>query len=1190
VPNELAKKGAQPSKPTRYGVLWIDTFYDGVVTQRNPLRGNAPHIEAEYYGSRADTAISGLNSEISTKLTFIRRPGTSVYNNQTFPGINRYYAFSPVINNQEQIRVIADVQGTAAPHGTRLVTATESLRLVIGYTPLHQPIFRYFAIVTFSTNVPATVSGQTYSFSGLTNYTALNGQVLGPTTPPSGSGITLGANQAMFQFGTFNFFTSPDTGQAVITPIPGLGGTVRDVTGPSTNQILWNKNPDAKVTSFQGVGNTLYFSDGVSTNQLIESPLIWKANTAFTSGQYIVDPNGNLQLNIGSQTGNIADIQIASGTATIFLGTGTSLEIPVGTKVTLSGLTTVPALNGTTQTSTGNSNSQQVQFANGGTQAFAAETGQITTGSGTTGAAQPTWSTVLHAITQDGGAQWENLGSQVEPWGIPTPTVTPTVTQAPSPAVYPAWGASTWYAPLFVILDSNSNLQKLISTGSAPHQTGGSAPTWNTIIGGTTADGDVTWSCIGPGTWLTGHTYVAGDILAVTFTYYITTSEQNGTDEFGNPVFVTFQQAVTVDCLFQCTIGGTSGTTFPNWTNGVGTTTIDNTVVWVNQSGPSLSPWPGSTQTLSLATAILDSNNAVEKTTILGESGTTAPTWATAVGAYTTDSTELWLNSGPFGEANTGAWIYAYSYKNSITGHIGTASQESAPILVSADNLAIIQGAGSSATQIDTIVIWRTVQGGSVLFFLDEIPNPGGGATWTYTDTTPDTGLNELIEAPIDGINDPPPTGLLALTYHLGRIWGAVNNLVYFSTGPDVTAGNGNEAWSASNVFAFPETVTRLFPTSSGLLVFTISDIFIIQGLGTPTSAFFSAPFLTDIGLVSYDAFSVNGSIVYLYSSDNQVLTLDPSSGVSEIGFPIGDQFGPGLGTGTFTPSSTFISWHVAGSQDKGLYVSDFNGVWWRMTPTPSPETGTTWSPKAQIVGGFSAVQSIEVLPGTHELLLGPQTSGPILKRDYTVSTDNGSAYPAWATLGSIVIAQPGQLGTIESFTSDSKAIGTPISLAIQLDEIAPYFGINFITPNNAGAGYTVGDIVAVVYPGGTGGLAKVTSVSGGPTGPVTGLSLLLPGEGYPATGTALATTGGTGQALSVNITSVSYFEPLTLYVQDPTELEPSVSTYAQRFYVSQTQLPAKCRHLQVMVNWGSDTVKNELLSLSLFGGFDQEK
>ena len=1185
--NWLSKFGAKPSKDVRYGVLWNGRFSTGQWSQRSPLRdAGSTRIEEEFYGARGDALLSGLNCEVSPRLTFIRRPGSSVYNSQTFPGINRFYEFAPVIDNQEQIHVIADVRGPS----NGVTMSVSGMQVIQTGT---SPFFIRYLLATFTSAVPTIITSQTYTFTGLTGLSSLNSLALIPLATGSFPSIIVpGANQAVFNvslYASSSYGPAADTGQALAFPASG-SPTVRDVTGPNTNQVLWNKNPNAKTTSFQGVGNTLYFSDGINANKLVKSATVWKSNTSYSSGQFIVDPNGNLQLAVGSQTATITDIQIASGTCTVFFAPGTSLDVPVGAEIFPTGLSTVTALNGTTQVSTGNSNSQQVQFANAGSQVFTAETGLVTTGTGFTGAAQPVWFSSLGGITQDGGAQWVCRGPQVETWGINTPSVTPTVTQAALPSSYPAWTANTWYSPLFVILDGNGNLQQLTSVGSAPHQTGGTTPTWSIITGGTTTDGDITWTCLGAGAWAANTAYAVGKIIQASFTYYITQTVQDGYNPYTqDPNYVTVQYSVTVSGIFQCIIAGTSGPLpGPSWSNGFGTTTVDNNVTWINRSGPSIPGWPGATQILSLTTAVLDSNDAVETITALGKSGATAPTWGTSVGSYTSDNTAVWQNTGPFGQANTGSWIYAYSYKNSITGHVGTASQQSSPILVSAGNLAVIQGSGSSDSQVDSIVIWRTVQGGSSLFYLDEISNPGGGATWTYTDTTPDTGLNEFISAPIDGVNNPPPVGLLALTYHLGRIWGAVNNLVYFSTGPDVTAGNGNEAWSASNVFAFPDTVTRLFPTASGLMVFTIADIYIIQGLGTASSALFSAPFLQDIGLVSYDAFSINGSIVYLYTSDNQILTLDPSSGVSEIGFPIGDQFGPGLGTGTFSPSTACVSWHVAGSQDKGLYVSDFQGTWWRMTPTPSPESGTTWSPKAQVVGGFSAVQSVEVIPGTHELLMGPKTSGPILKRDYTTFSDNGSSYNSWAILGSMVLAQPGQLAAVESFTSDSMAVGAPISLAVQLDEIAPYFGLQTMAIANPGANYRTGDIVAAVYPGASGGLAKVTGVSG--SGAVSTLALIAPGEGYQLSSSALPTTGGTGSGLTVNTTAINYFEPLTLYVPDPTQLEPSVSTYAQRFYLSQTQKPAVCRHLQVLINWGTDVVKNELLSLSLFGSFDQEK
>ena len=85
--------------------------------------------------------------------------------------------------------------------------------IVVG--PVHHTV--HFTLVTFEQETPAISSGQTYTFSGLTAYTSLNGQVL---TPVSSIGtLTPAVNQALFQFGTsFGYADTPDTGQAVVSP------------------------------------------------------------------------------------------------------------------------------------------------------------------------------------------------------------------------------------------------------------------------------------------------------------------------------------------------------------------------------------------------------------------------------------------------------------------------------------------------------------------------------------------------------------------------------------------------------------------------------------------------------------------------------------------------------------------------------------------------------------------------------------------------------------------------------------------------------------------------------------------------------------------------------------------------------------------------------------------------------------
>jgi len=108
------------------------------------------------------------------------------------------------------------------------------------------------------------------------------------------------------------------------------------------------------------------------------------------------------------------------------------------------------------------------------------------------------------------------------------------------------------------------------------------------------------------------------------------------------------------------------------------------------------------------------------------------------------------------------------------------------------------------------------------------------------------------------------------------------------------------------------------------------------------------------------------GSIIMMYTADGQLISLDPNSGVTEIGFPIGN-----LLNDLLAPTHVYVSWHVSGSEDKALYVSDGSTGWYRLAPAAAPESGLVWNPFATIVGGISAVQSVEVSPGVFRLLIG---------------------------------------------------------------------------------------------------------------------------------------------------------------------------------------------------------------------------
>ena len=905
----------------------------------------------------------------------------------------------------------------------------------------------------------------------------------------------------------------------------GQDGNVYDATG-GTKTTLFTKSAGAGKTRFLGVGTELFFTNGIDLMKWVRSSLVWAAATSFAQNSFVVDSNNNLQLCIGGQTATILDIQIASNVCTMFFSPTTQITVPIGTKLTFAGLTTVPALNGTTQTITIVENGQQVSFAyTHANVSFSVETGTATTGNGTTGGSQPAWSTSSGGITQDGGVQWECRGSSVQNWMFPAAANAPSVTQVPAPSIYSSWAAKTWYAPLFVILDSNGNLQQLTTAGT----TGSGTPTWATTTGNTTPDGTAVWTCKGAGTWAASNAYAAGSLVYYTYTYYVTIPQYTS---IPYPPYYTetyVQQAVTVSSLFLCTTAGTSGSSAPTWTNGLGTTVADGTAVWTNQGVPSA--WPGATQILSLNTKVKDSNNNLQASQSFGKSGATAPTWSTTSGATTADNSESWINQGVYSPSNTGAWIWAYSGKNSITKDVSTASPQSASLIVTMGNQPVLQGTGFADPQVDSIILWRTAQGQSTLIYLDTIPNPGAGQTWTYTDTTPDLALIAQEPAPVNSSNNPPPTGMTAPVYHEGRIWAISGTNVIWSGGPDTLTGSGNTSWPPLNFAPIPEQPIRLFAgvTNQGatLFIFGTTNIYAIFGSGTSSSPFTSpVMYMPGVGIRSYDAIDVIGSTYYAFTGKSKFISLDPSAGYTEVGFPIGDQFNKvttGAGSAAtgalYNPTSTFVSWHEQSSGDTAIYVSDGTVGWFRFSPVSSPESGYVWSPRAAIVNGTSAVQSIETSPGYNQLLIGPGAGGgPILFRDSTVNADwNASlvtpayqSYPSWDVKGNIVLCQSGEIAEIAHFGLTSAAVGARPTIGLLLGEIAA----STATP----------------------------------------------------------------------------FEILQITGPEPPNLPPSQTLYSDRYSAMQNGQCPLCQHFQMKVDYGTQNVPDELLMFSVYGAKHAER
>lgn len=910
----------------------------------------------------------------------------------------------------------------------------------------------------------------------------------------------------------------------------GRDGVIYDATAGQKTALI-TKSVSAAKARFLGVGTTCYIGDGYETKKIIRSGLAWAATTPFSLDQFIVDTNGNLQLALGAQTATITAIQILSNVCTVFFSSAAGIDIPKNTNLTFAGLTVVTALNGTTQAATTVIGSTQISFAfTNPNVSFSVETGTATTGTGITAGVQPTWATSVGAITQDGGLQWECRGSSVQNWGGAGPTIAPTVTQAPAPSIYPAWAASTWYSPLFVIFDAANHMQQLTVAGT----TGSGTPTWN-HSGGTTTDGTCTWQDLGLGAWAALTSYALGTILSVSFTYYITVPEY---DDYGNYIG-SYQQAVTTDSLIQCTTAGTSGSFQPAWSNGGGTTTQDGSAIWTTRISwnPGSAPaWPGATQKASLATQILDANNNIESVQSYGESGGSAPAWA-GQSSYTVDGVNglVWLNIGPFGKANTGAWKWAFSGLNTITGEITNPSPISNSIIVSAGKQAVLQGNGLLDSQFDTLILWRTAQAGSSLLYEDQFPNPGAG-TWIYTDTTPDNLLIAQEAAPgsilVSSLCTPPPSTATAPEYHCGRIFLIDGSYVRYSGGPDTTVGNGNSAFPPLNYFQLPEQPIRLKSVTvsgGGLIVMCVANTYIILGDGTDASPFLPPRmYMEGAGIMNYDAMCMRGTTIYGLSNKLKGFSFDPANGEVEIGFPIGDQFKQvttgGITSTLYSPSSAYVTWHEKTSGDTGLYFADGAVGWFRWSPTAPPESGSLWSPRAAIYNGTSAVQSVETAPGVFNLLIAPASSGTIRMRDTSVNADwddvNGvyQGYASWDVKGSIGLCETGEVAEIAHISLKSVAVGSRPIVSLLIDEIA--------------AGVTV--------------------------------------EGRSSAWDTLSLDDG--------------------HHEDPPNLEPSITMFSDRYKASSTAKTPKCENFLLKIDYGTQQVADELLKFSVFGAVYKER
>lgn len=308
----------------------------------------------------------------------------------------------------------------------------------------------------------------------------------------------------------------------------------------------------------------------------------WRALIAYVVGQSVVDPNGFIQV--------VESVQPAGSSGPTQPSWAT---LPF--RVTPEALVTwINAGPGQWQPDTQFSVGQCILDPDGYLQAVASITGM-----GRTGITAPSWSTSTIQPVVDGQVVW----ARIDPL---------------------RWVAGQVYSVGQFVLDSNNNVQRVVSTRVGT--TAGTPPaSWNSTIGATTGDGQVTWINAGPGTWQPSAVVPLGRYIL---------------DPNGN---------------LQCSVAAISGIAPPEWPTTIGQLAIDGGLVW-KCGGPSGSIASSGSQSWQASTAfnvgqtIVDFNGNLE--TVLssannGPTGALQPIWPTAIGQMQIDGQVTWLCAGP---------------------------------------------------------------------------------------------------------------------------------------------------------------------------------------------------------------------------------------------------------------------------------------------------------------------------------------------------------------------------------------------------------------------------------------------------------------------------------------------------------------------------------------------------------------
>jgi hypothetical protein len=193
---------------------------------------------------------------------------------------------------------------------------------------------------------------------------------------------------------------------------------------------------------------------------------------------------------------------------------------------------------------------------------------------------QPFWRDVILAVTNPQYAVWDYpQGPVIQPLASASVVALPILqldhcansSHSIEPTALPpaVWRPNWAFPAQTVIVDSNNNVQVMAGIGGL---TGASPPNWNTVQGGATVDGSVTWT-----NEQTQFAFYRGS-SSVTSALYLWLKPWKAGQAYPAGAIILGPDSIQV-----ATTGGTSGVIPPSWNTADEATTTDGTVTWTNE-------------------------------------------------------------------------------------------------------------------------------------------------------------------------------------------------------------------------------------------------------------------------------------------------------------------------------------------------------------------------------------------------------------------------------------------------------------------------------------------------------------------------------------------------------------------------------------------------------------------------------